>query len=86
LLYNSSASNVESSEETDNINNVDGVDLKLRITRINKETSTLTDEVLRLEEINDSLEHQIKLIQKKLYVFLVIFKVPLNFKISKRKI
>lgn len=60
---------MESSEETDHINNeLAAVDVKLRFRRFNEVNEQLKEEVLRSEEQISTLERELKLTQTALYV------------------
>ena len=61
---------LESSDDIDHSNeDVADVELKVRIRRYTEETASLKDELLRAEEAISTLERDIKLTAKNLYVF-----------------
>lgn len=66
-MFSTTDGTVESSEENDRIiDDVSGIDLKVRFRRYTEEKASLTDELTRAEDTITSLEQNLKLSQKSL--------------------
>ena len=66
--FSSTASMLDSSEDTDCLKDIALTDLEAKIRRYTEETANLKDELLRAEDTIATLERDLKLAQKTLYV------------------